>query len=471
MKNNITFGVIVANRSFFPEQLVKEGRSRLTTVLEKLGYGCIMLGEKQGTLGSVSTYTDALECADLFKEHADEIDGIIVTLPNFGDEKSVANTLRKAGLDVPVLVHAEPDDPSRMAMGERRDSFCGKISICNNLIQYGIPFSNTAFHTAPIDSESASDDIEFFAAVCRVVSGLKNSRFGAVGARTNPFNTVRYSETVLEKHGISIETIDLSELLAMADSIDASSKDFTQTMKNIAGYCKNSSVPDTARERTARFYIALDTWMCENDLNGTAIQCWTSLQENFGIVPCTVMSMMSESLQPSACEVDICGTLSMYALQLAGQRPSAILDWNNNYSDDPDKAVLFHCSNIPISLLEDPDIGYQAIIAETVGKENTYGTVNGRLKSGPFTFLRLTTDTNEGAIRGYIGEGRLTDDPIETFGGYGVAYIENLQELLFMLTNSGFEHHVAATLSDCGGVLIEALGNYLGYDLYVHNAE
>lgn len=471
MNKTGTFGIIIANRGFFPEKLVKQGRERITGVLDSFEYRYIMLDEQQGTAGSVATYRDAEECADLFRKHADRIDGIIVTLPNFGDEKSVANCLKKAGLDVPVLVHAEPDDPEHMTRQERRDSFCGKISVCNNLLQYNIPFTNTAFHTCPAESEEFKEDISGFAAVCGVVKGLKDARFGAIGARTNPFNTVRYSEKVLESHGISVETADLSEILAAANSIEKDSPDLETYIRKITSYCSESSVPDSANERMARFFLAVDNWIRDNDLDGTAIQCWTSMQENFGIVPCTVMSMMSQNLLPSACEVDICGVLSMYALQLAAGTPSAILDWNNNYGEDPDKAVLFHCSNIPLSFLDNPRIGYQEIIAESVGKENTCGTVTGRLKASPFTFLRLTTDCDEGIIRGYTGEGRLTDDPLETFGGYGVAHIENLQELLFVITNSEFEHHVAASRSQCAEILAEALGNYLGYELYIHDIQ
>jgi L-fucose isomerase-like protein len=70
-----------------------------------------------------------------------------------------------------------------------------------------------------------------------------------------------------------------------------------------------------------------------------AIQCWSSLQKNYGVNCCTIMSMMSEKLMPSACEVDIAGTVAMYALQLASGRPSALVDWNNNYGDDPDRCV------------------------------------------------------------------------------------------------------------------------------------
>ncbi len=85
--------------------------------------------------------------------------------------------------------------------------------------------------------------------------------------------------------------------------------------------------------------------MDANALDATAIQCWTSVQENYGCNVCTLMSMMSEKFMPSACEVDVTGVLTMYAMQLAGDTPAALVDWNNNYADDDDKCVLFHCGN------------------------------------------------------------------------------------------------------------------------------
>jgi L-fucose isomerase-like protein len=94
----------------------------------------------------------------------------------------------------------------------------------------------------------------------------------------------------------------------------------------------------------AKLGAVIDNWMTVNSLDVSAVQCWTSIEEFLGIVPCTVMSMMSEKLIPSACEVDVLGTLSMYALTLASETPSALLDWNNNYGTNPDKAVCFHCS-------------------------------------------------------------------------------------------------------------------------------
>jgi len=192
------------------------------------------------------------------------------------------------------------------------------------------------------------------------------------------------------------------------------------------------------------------------------------MEEFFGVVPCTLMSMMSNDLLPSAYEVDVCGTLSMYALALASQSPSALLDWNNNYGDDPDKAVCFHCSNLPKHFFESARMDYQEIIAGTVGKDNTFGTIVGPVRAGAMSYARFSTDDLTGRIRGYVGEGRFTDDPLRTFGGAGVVEIPRLQELLHYICEHGFEHHVAANFSRSAAALHEATTKYLGWDVHRH---
>jgi len=425
-----TLGVLVGTRGFFPTHLARTGRKQMLEVLKAEGFATVCLPAKAATGGAVESLADARECADLFKEHREAIDGIVVTLPNFGDEKAVANTLRMAGLDVPVLVHAWPDEVGRMGLANRRDAFCGKMSVCCNLDQYGIAYSLTDQHTVDPASEAFRADLSRFAATCRVVRGLSGARVGAVGARTGPFNTVRYSEKILEDAGISVETVDLSEILGRAAAIDPDEADLKKKLKAIRDYTDCSAIPDEALDRMARFALVLDRWMAETEVVGTAIQCWTALEEYYGIVPCAVMSMMSEALLPSACEVDVTGLVGMLALRYATEAPAAIVDWNNNYGEDPERCVLFHCSNLPKSLFADQRMAIQDIIAQTVGDENAAGTIVGRLAPGPFTFCRVDTDDVEGEVRAYVGEGDLTDDPLETFGGRGVAHIPDLQLLL-----------------------------------------
>jgi L-fucose isomerase-like protein len=464
----LTFGVIVGNRGFFPDHLAKSGREEMIAALGKGGYGVVAVGPEETKHGAVETRAEAACCADLFRRNRDSIDGVIVTLPNFGDERAIADTLRMAGLNVPVLVQATPDMPGRMTIRDRRDSFCGKMSACNNLKQYGIPYSLTTRHTEAPDSDLFRRDLDWFAAVCRVVRGLRRLRIGAIGARPAAFNTVRYSEKILEANGISVEPIDLSEILGRIQRL--SDQAAQPKLDEIRQYVSTIAVPAEPLMKMAKLGTVIDEWMRQTDCTISAVQCWTSLEEFFGVVPCTVMSMMSNNLISSACEVDICGVVGMHALQLASGTPSALLDWNNNYGDDPDKAVCFHCSNLPKHFFQDVRMDFQEIIAGTVGKENTYGTCVGRVKAGPMSFARFSTVDREGVIAGYVGEGEFTNDPLETFGGAGVVRIPKLQELLRYICERGFEHHVAANFSTVGDAVREAAARYLGWTVHAHQA-
>jgi L-fucose isomerase-like protein len=469
MAKQMTLGVIVGNRGFFPSHLATSGRLEMIAALEAAGIKPIVLTPDVTAHGAVETYEDAKKCAALFKAHAAEIDGIIITLPNFGEERGLADALRLSNLQVPVLIQATPDSTSKMSIAFRRDSFCGKMSICNNLKQYGIPYSLTTLHTEAPDSPEFVKDLAWFTAVCRVVKGFKNLRLGAIGARPTAFNTVRYSEKLLEKSGITVETLDLSEIMGritrMKDSDDAAQAKLDAIKK----YIPVGDTPDAALMKMAKLGAVIDSWMKASELTVSSVQCWTSIEEFLGIVPCTVMSMMSENLIPSACEVDTLGTLSMYALTLASETPSALLDWNNNYGDNPDKAVCFHCSNLPKHFFN-PGVkmDYQLIIAGTVGKENTHGTLDGTVKAGAMTFARFSTDDFGGQITGYVGEGKFTNDPLTTFGGAGVVEIPNMQGLLRYICENGFEHHVAANFAEVAGSVQEAAGKYLGWKMHRH---
>lgn len=470
MAKSTTFGVIIGNRGFFPDVLARDGREEILRILEKAGYGVICLTPQDTKFGSVETLQDATRCADLFKQHRDEIDGVLVSLPNFGDERGVANSLRLAGLDVPVLIHAFPDEPHKMLMGGRRDSFCGKISVCNNLWQYGIKFSLTSKHTVAPSSEGFLADLNAFAATCRIVKGLKNLRVGVLGARPAAFNTVRFSEKLMERHGISVETLDLSEVFGRIARLADDDLRVKAKLESIHGYVDTKSVPAGPLMKMAKFGVVVDAWMKDHALAGSSVQCWTAMQEFFGVVPCTLMSMMSNSLMPSACETDMIGMIGMYVLQLAAGEPSAIVDWNNNYGEDPDKAVIFHCSNLPKHFFENLKMDFQEIIAGSVGKDNTFGTVVGTLKAGPLTYCRVSTDDLHGKLRAYCGEGEITSDKLQSFGGYGVVRISGLQTLLQYVCTHGYEHHVAVNRSHFGRAVADALANYKGWEVYHHVA-
>lgn len=467
-KRKMAMGVIVGNRGFFPDHLAKSGREEILRAIQSAGLEAVTLDPTESKYGAVETREESRRCAELFKRNRDRIDGIIVTLPNFGEERAIADTLRLADLDLPVLVQATPDTPKKMEIAFRRDSFCGKMSACNNLRQYGIPYSLTTLHTEACDSPEFAADLQWFAAICRVVKGFRNLRVGAIGARPTAFNTVRYSEKILESEGISVETLDLSEVLGRIERMQDNDDRAQRKLAAIRAYVDAAGIPLAALLKMAKLGAVIDDWMESTEVAISAVQCWTSLEENLGVVPCTIMSMMSDGLLSSACEVDICGVLGMHALRLASQTPSALLDWNNNYGSDPNKAVCFHCSNLPKHFFRAVRMDFQEIIAGTVGKENTYGTCVGLIKPESMTFARFSTDDTFGKMRGYVGEGRFTDDPLNTFGGAGVVEIPQLQRLLHFICERGFEHHVAANLSSVGSAVYEATTRYLGWDIHYH---
>ena len=465
---NTTLGVIIGNRDFFPDKLVGEARTEILGLFKKLNITSVLLSDADSKLGGVETFAEAKKCAALFKQHADEIDGILVVLPNFGDEKGVAETIKLSGLNVPVLIQAYPDDLGKMDVVNRRDAWCGKISVCNNLYQFGIKYSLTTKHVVAATDETFIDDLKKFTAVCRVVKGLRKVRIGAVGARPGAFNTVRYSEKILQRNGISVTTVDLSEILGNANKLTADDRSVKEKLEKIHAYTNTGLTPPDKLVQIAKLDVVLTDFMRENYLDASAIQCWTSLQKNYGCNVCTSMSMMSENMLPAACEVDVTGTLTMYAMQLASNSPSALVDWNNNYADDDEKCVLFHCGNWAKSFLPDIQISTAPILGTSVGTENTYGALDGRTPASPLTYGRISTDDCKGVMKAYIGEGELTNDALNTFGNRAVAQINNLQGLMQYVCRNGFEHHVVMNASKTAGILKEAFENYLGWETYQH---
>jgi len=468
MSQKLTLGVIIGNRDFFPDKLVGEARKEIIELFQQLNIRPVLLSDADTKLGGVETFADAQKCARLFKEHAADIDGILVVLPNFGDEKGVAEAIKLSSLDVPVLLQAYPDDLGKMDVINRRDAWCGKISACNNLYQFGIKYTLTTKHVVSPKDETFIKDIVNFGAVCRVVKGMRKVRIGAVGARPGAFNTVRYSEKILQRNGISVTTIDLSEILGNANKLTANDKSVKEKLEKIQAYVAKGKTPDDKLIQIAKLDVVLADFMEENALDASAIQCWTSIQKNYGCNVCTSMSMMSENMLPSACEVDVTGTLSMYAMQLASGTPSALVDWNNNYADDDTKCVLFHCGNWAKSFLPDITMSTAPILGTSVGTENTYGALDGRTPAMPLTYGRISTDDCKGVIKAYVGEGELTNDPLNTFGNRAVAQINNLQGLMQFVCKNGFEHHVVMNASKTAGILKEAFENYLGWEVYQH---
>ncbi len=473
MEKTPTFGVIVGTRGFFNAELATDVRRKLLKIFDEKGYEYVITPEDATPSGAIETREHARLCAHRFHEHADEIDGVLVVLPNFGDELGIVQTLDMVGLDVPVLVQACDDELNKLTAAERRDAFCGKLSVCNNLYQYDIPFTNTSIHTYPIDSEYFRDDLDFFARVCRVVNGLRSARIGAIGARPAAFQTVRFSEKLLQATGITVVPVDLSEIIFAARSLSDDDANVQAKLSTLTDYGMiPQSIPSENILKQAKLSVTLDRWMDENECDASAVECWDSIQKNYGCATCVSMAMMGDRLLPSACEVDVMGAISMYALLLASGTPPSFQDWNNNYGDDRDMCINTHCSSFPRDFMQhEVEISNLDVLGATLGPDRCFGAVKGQAAPGPMTFFRVSTDDPRGVVKAYLGEGQITDDPAGNFqGGTAVCRVPNLQRLLDYMCKHGFEHHVAMTRGHYADVLDEAIRTYLDWDLYHHKA-
>jgi L-fucose isomerase-like protein len=455
----ITFALFFGNRGFFPASLIAEARETLPRVLGEMGFRSLLLEEEATRYGAVETAAEGKIYAEFLRKNQGKFDGVILSLPNFGDENGAVTALKDAG--VPILVQAYPDELDKMAPALRRDAFCGKLSVTDVFRQYGVKFSALKPHVAHPQSEAFRSNLDHFARVCQVVKGVKGMTVGAIGARTTPFKTVRIDEVTLQKHGITVETIDMSTVIHRIVNlpIDAAFEKRSLQLQTSASF---EGVPNQAFENLVRLSVVLDQIIEEYAMDAVAIRCWLELQEQLGISPCVAMGVLNDEGFAAACEVDIGSAVAMHALHLASMQPSACLDWNNNYADAEEKCILFHCGPIPRSMMKEKgQVVDHSILANSVGEGCSFGPNVGRIKPFPFTFGNVLTEN--GRMKWYFGKGEFTTDPVpdEFFGCAGVAEIPQLEDVLMHIVRNGHRHHVNITAGDHQAVLQEALGYYL----------
>ena len=459
-----TFAVFIGNRGLFPASLLAEAREDMGRTLKALGHEILMLDPAATRHGAVETPAEGRLFAEFLRSHRGAFDGVILTLPNFGDENGALAALKDAG--VPILIQAYPDQLEKMAPELRRDSFCGKFSIMDVFCQDGVKFTNLKPHTVHPNSELFAANIDYFDRLCRVTSSLKDLTVGAIGARTTAFKTVRIDELTLQRSGVTVETFDLSDLFYRTESLEDNDPLVADKTRNLKAYTRWEGIPKRSLSTIAKMGVAIDRMVEENQLDALAIRCWIEMQEQLGISPCVLLSEMNDRGLPAACELDIGNAVIMTALSRAGGNPATCLDWNNNYGDEPDKCILFHCGSAPQSMMSQKGrVTDHEILKNSLGPGRSYGCNVGRIAPMPITYGSLLSE--EGKLEVYLGEGRFTDDPIppEFFGCAGVAEIDNLQDVLQTIGNRGFRHHVSAAKGHLLEPTREALDKYLGYDV------
>ena len=434
-----------SSRIIWPRRAAK----RLSRFWRQPAQTAIVLSPEESKYGAVETYTESQRCAELFKKHADEIDGIIVTLPNFGEERGIADAIRLAGLKVPVLVQATPDRSDAMTIATRRDSFCGKMSACNNLMQYGIPYSLTTLHTESLTSAEFKADLEWFSAVCRIVKGLKNLRIGAIGARPTAFNTVRYSERIFETSGITIETIDLSEIFGrinrMKDNDDAAQAKLAAIKKYVThgGDSRRCAAEDGQAGRGDRRMDEADARDRQRgavlDFDGGVLRRGAVHDHEHDVERADSLGLRSGCARHAEHVHDGAGV--GHAVGAAGLE--------QQLRQRSQQVRL-------LPLLEPAEAFLQGRAGWTTRRssparwasENTFGTCVGRVKPGAMSFARYSTDDRRGMIRGYTGAGAVYRRSAGDLWRRGRGGDSATAEAAAHICREGFEHHVAANFSD-----------------------
>ena len=459
-----TFALFFGNRGFFPGSLQVSARKQMQAALKKLGHKTIALNAKATRCGAVETSDEGQCYANFLSKNKGKFGGVILCLPNFGDEVGAVVALKDA--DVPILVQAYPDELKKMAPALRRDAFCGKFSIMDVFCQYDLSFTALKPHTVHPNSKAFAANVEYFDRICRVYNGMKEMVVGAVGARTTAFKTVRFDELTLQRYGITTETFDLSDVFARMKELKGGATKLKRKAEQLKKTTSWQGVPKEAFEKLARLGVVLDDLIREYKMDALAVRCWVEMQQQLGISPCVILSELNERGIAAACEVDVCNAITMRALSLASGNAPACLDLNNNYADEENKCILFHCGPVPRSMMTNKGrVTDHAILANAVGEGCGFGCRQGRIAPTPMTYGSAKTE--DGMLFMYLDEGRFTKDPIpdDFFGCAGVAQVCCLQDKLQAIGYLGYRHHTSVTPGEVAEPLCEALDKYLGYEV------
>lgn len=458
----MTFALCFANRGFMPGELIYGARDDMATALTRAGHDYIMMDAALTRYGGVETRDEGRLYARWLKEHEGQYDGVIFSMPIFADENGAITALQDAG--VPILMQAYPDEIGKLGFAHRRDAYCGKFSVTDVFCQYGVPFTVLKPHVVHPLSDRFQENLRDFAAVCRVVNGMKRFNLGAIGARTTAFKTVRFDEIAMQKHGINVESFDLSELFAKVGGMGDSDPPVLAKIERLRDYTDVDLVPEHNLLTLAKVGVAVDGYIDEYHLDALALRCWNEMETYLRICPCVLLSELNDRGITASCEIDMCSAITMRAMTLASEGASAVLDWNNNYGEDEDKVILFHCGSTAQSLMTRRGTVTEHKMFAKSDPGSGWGSNEGRIRPMPITISNC--QTLDGRIVVYASEGRITEDEIEEgfFGCGGVAEIPDLQNKLIRLARGGFKHHTSICEGHYKDVLKEACTTYLGYD-------
>lgn len=454
--------LLIANRGFFPSSVISSAREEMTAAMKRAGVEPVYPNLSSTRYGAVETTAEGMVFADFLADHRGEYDGLVICLPNFGDENGIKAAI--ADCDVPILLQAYPDQLDEMDFEHRRDAFCGKLALTSVLTQMKKPYTTFLPFTVHPSTGAFDAQLKKFVSICRVVKKMRKMRLGAVGARTTAFKSVRFDEMALEAHGVDVESYDLSSLFAAIRKLNDTDEAVQNRLLDLHRVADFANAPEGRDVTLAKFAAAVDNLVADNRLDALAIRCWSELQQELGITPCAAMGLLNQEGVPTVCETDSTNALAMAGLSLASGCAAGCLDWNNNYGEDLNRCILFHCGPFPMDLMEGPgQVQQHKMLSKSYGQGCSWGLNVGKIKTGTVTYCGFRTENGE--VQFYIGTGKIVDAPVpkEFFGTYAVLETDDLQKKLQIISQAGFRHHVAITRGDVAEAVAEAFTKYLGY--------
>ena len=457
------FALYFGNRGFMPGELITGARKDMIQAVTDAGYEYIAMDENLTRYGAIETRDEGKLYHDWLKSHEGEYDGVILCMPIFIDENGAIAALQDAG--VPILMQAYPDEIGKMDFQHRRDAYCGKFSVTDVFYQYKLPFTVMKPHVVHPLSEAFRQNLDDFAAICRVVKGMKRFNLGCIGARTTAFKTVRFDEVTLQRYGINVESFDLSELIFKVQKKEDNDAAVLAKIERLENYADFTKVPQANKLMLAKISVVIDEYIAEYHLDAITLRCWNEMETILRVCPCVLISELNDRGIVCSCEIDLTSAITMRAMQLASGKATACLDWNNNYGEDENKVILFHCGPVAQSLMAGKGTVTEHKMFAKGDPGSGWGTNEGRIAPMDITFSNGFTE--DGKLKVYVSEAKLTDDEIEGafFGCGGVAEIPDLQNKLIRLAKGGFKHHTTVGVGHMKYVLEEAFKTYLGYEV------
>lgn len=457
------FALYFGNRGFMPGELIEGARADMIKAVTDAGYEYLAMDASLTRYGAVETREEGRLYHDWLKSHEGEYDGVILCMPIFIDENGAAAALQDA--NVPILMQAYPDEIGKMDFSHRRDAFCGKFSVTDVFYQYKIPFTVLKPHVVHPLSAAFAENLKDFAAICRVVKGMKRFNLGCIGARTTAFKTVRFDEVTLQRYGINVESFDLSELVYQVGQKKDDDPAVLAKIARLEHYADFSKVPAENKRTLAKISVVIDDYIRDYRLDALTLRCWNEMETILRVCPCVLISELNDRGITCSCEIDLTSAITMRALALASEKPAACLDWNNNYGDDENKVILFHCGPVAQTLMAGKGTVTEHKMFAKGDPGSGWGTNEGRIAAFDMTFSNGFTEN--GTFKVYASEARFTGEPIEKsfFGCGGVAEIPDLQNKLIRLARGGFKHHTTVGMGHMKSVLTEAFRTYLGYEV------